>query len=154
MAGGFTIDLKEIERFKDFVINKYQKSKAYNHIGNKILIDSIISSTALNNEFYEKLNQFSPFGPGNNEPKFLIEEVKIIKVFKVGDSHLKVVFISKNNKSFSGIAFNCIGTEMEQYLSMKNRKMINIVGKISLNEWKGKHNIEFIIEDISVIKTN
>ena len=35
----------------------------------------------------------------------------------------------------------------------KKRKKINIFGKLSLNEWKGKKNVEFIIDDISVNKT-
>ena len=29
-------------------------------------------------------------------------------------------------------------------------KEINIAGKMRLNEWKGKRNIEFLIEDISL----
>ena len=32
----------------------------------------------------------------------------------------------------------------------KKKNLINIAGKMRLNEWKGKKNIEFIIEDISV----
>ena len=35
----------------------------------------------------------------------------------------------------------------------KNSKKINIFGKLSLNEWKGQKNVEFIIDDISVNKT-
>ena len=31
---------------------------------------------------------------------------------------------------------------------------IDIVGKLSLNEWKGKKNVEFIIDDISVNKNH
>ena len=30
------------------------------------------------------------------------------------------------------------------------KKKINIAGKVRLNEWKGKRNIEFLIEDISL----
>ena len=35
----------------------------------------------------------------------------------------------------------------------KNNKLFNIAGKLSLNEWKGQSNVEFIIDDISVNKT-
>ena len=34
----------------------------------------------------------------------------------------------------------------------KSAKTFNIAGKLSLNEWKGKKNVEFIIDDISVNK--
>ena len=32
-------------------------------------------------------------------------------------------------------------------------ELFNIAGKLSLNEWKGQSNVEFIIDDISVIKS-
>jgi single-stranded DNA-specific DHH superfamily exonuclease len=32
--------------------------------------------TALNVEFYNNINVLSPFGTGNPEPKFLIEDLK------------------------------------------------------------------------------
>ena len=38
----------------------------------------------------------------------------------------------------------------EPFLNKKNKKKINIAGKMRLNEWKGKRNIEFMIEDISL----
>ena len=49
---------------------------------------------------------------------------------------------------------------MENHLDLmfkelkKNKKTFNIVGKLSLNEWKGKKKVEFIIDDISVNKNN
>ena len=39
------------------------------------------------------------------------------------------------------------------YLLNKDSKLFNIAGKLSLNEWKGQSNVEFIIDDISVNKT-
>ena len=154
MAGGFSIDKIKIDIFKNFVNDQFKKSNASKFSSNKISIDAVISATALNIEFYEKLDQLSPYGPGNSEPKFLIENVKVVNAKKVGKSHLKVVLISKNNLSFKAIAFNCIDSEIENYLSTNYKKKINIIGRLSLNEWQGKHNIEFIIEDISVIRTN
>ena len=40
-----------------------------------------------------------------------------------------------------------------EVLQKKNNKLFNIAGKLSLNEWKGQSNVEFIIDDISVIKS-
>ena len=41
-------------------------------------------------------------------------------------------------------------TPLEKQLSKKNKKKINIGGKMRLNEWRGKKKVEFIIEDISL----
>ena len=51
------------------------------------------------------------------------------------------------------IAFNSVESDVGAYLLNKNNKLFNIAGKLSLNEWKGQSNVEFIIDDISVNKT-
>ena len=38
-----------------------------------------------------------------------------------------------------------------KYQIKGNKKRINVAGHMSLNEWRGKKNIEFMIEDISLI---
>ena len=35
-------------------------------------------------------------------------------------------------------------------LDSKKKNIINIAGKMRLNEWKGKKDVEFMIEDISL----
>ena len=37
-----------------------------------------------------------------------------------------------------------------EHIYKNNKKTFNIAGKLSLNEWKGQSNVEFIIDDISV----
>ena len=39
------------------------------------------------------------------------------------------------------------------YFNNKGKQLFNIAGKLTLNEWKGQSNVEFIIDDISVNKT-
>ena len=51
------------------------------------------------------------------------------------------------------IAFNAVENDLGAYLLKNNNKIFNIAGKLSLNEWKGQSNVEFIIDDISVNKT-
>ena len=56
---------------------------------------------------------------------------------------------SSHNK-FKIFAWNAINSPLEAFLDIKNKKTINIAGKMRLNEWKGQKNIEFMIEDISL----
>ena len=113
-------------------------------------LDSLILPTALNNEFYKNIEVLSPFGVGNPEPKFLIENLKIVNSNIVANKHIKAIFYSKNNDIVKGIAFNSVGTVLESYLGKNNKTTINIVGTLMSNHWNGKNNIEFVINDISV----
>ena len=51
------------------------------------------------------------------------------------------------------MCFNAVENDLCAYLLNKNNKTFKIAGKLSLNEWKGQSNVEFIIDDISVNKT-
>ena len=98
-------------------------------------------------------DRLSPFGSGNPEPKFIIEDLKTINGKIVGEKHIKSLLIGKDGSSFKSIAFNALENDLCAYLLKKNNKTFNIAGKLSLNEWKGQSNVEFIIDDISVNKT-
>ena len=118
-----------------------------------LYLDCIIAPTALNLEFYNKVNTLAPFGSGNPEPKFVLENMKSVNNKIIKDKHIKSVLVGMDGSTVKSIAFNCVENEIGAYLLEKNKKLFNIAGKLSLNEWQGQSNVEFIIDDISVIKT-
>ena len=115
-------------------------------------LDSVIAPSAVNIEFYNKVELLSPFGSGNPEPKFVIEDLKTVSGKVVGEN-IKSILIGRDGSSIKSIAFNAIENDLGSFLIKKNNKSFNIAGKLSLNEWKGQSNVEFIIDDISVNKT-
>jgi single-stranded-DNA-specific exonuclease len=153
MAGGFSIDIKNIKKFKDFIFKKFRSINEDLTVNKSLYLDSIISSAAVNLDFYNKVNILAPFGSGNPEPKFVIENLKTINGKIVAEKHIKSVLIGENGSSIKTIAFNAVGNDLSAYLLKKISKPFNIAGKLSLNEWKGQSNVEFIIDDISVNKT-
>ena len=83
----------------------------------------------------------------------MIENLNTINGKVVGDRHVKSVLIGKDGSTIKSIAFNATDSDLGAFLLKKNKKTFNIAGKLSLNEWKGQSNVEFIIDDISVIKS-
>ena len=79
--------------------------------------------------------------------------MKIINSKIIKDKHIKSVLEGKDGSIIKSIAFNCVENEIGAYLLKKDKKLLNIAGKLSLNEWQGQSNVEFIIDDISVNKT-
>ena len=154
MAGGFTIEENKIEVFKEFVNKKFIKIKNSLAKKNNLFFDSKISPSALNQNFFSEVEALSPFGSGNPEPKFVIENLKLLKSSVVGDKHIRSLFTAPDGSIVNSVTFNAIKTDLESYLLTKNAKKINIFGKLTLNKWKGQKNVEFIIDDISVNKTS
>ena len=152
MAAGFTINMNNIEKFKEFVFRKFKSININLTEKKNYYFDAEIAPSAMNIEFYEKINSLAPFGSGNSEPRFIIKDVKLVNSRIVGEKHIKTVFIGSDSTTLKGISFNSVETELGSYLLKKNIKPFDIAGKLSLNEWRGQRNVEFIIDDISVTK--
>jgi single-stranded-DNA-specific exonuclease len=152
MAAGFTIDMKKIQEFKEFLFRKFKSININLEDKKKYYFDAQIAPSAVNIDFFEKINLLAPFGSGNLEPRFLIEDLKVVNSKIVGEKHIKSVLLGSDSSILKTISFNSVDTELSSYLLKKNTKNFNIVGKLSLNEWRGQKNVEFIIDDISVIK--
>ena len=154
MAGGFSLQEEKISEFKDFINLEFSKIEKKINKTNNLFYDLKISPSALNENFYSEINLLSPFGSGNPEPRFVIESLELLKSSIVGEKHIKTIFTAPDGSVVKCVTFNAIKTGLETYLLRKDRKKINILGKLSLNEWKGQRKVEFIIDDISVNKAN
>ena len=152
MAAGFTIDVNKIDEFKKFVFKKFKSININLEEKKNYYFDAEIGPSAINIDFFEKINLLAPFGSGNPEPRFVIRDVKLVNSKIVGEKHIKNVLIGSDSSTLKTISFNTVETELGSYLLKKNIKPFDIAGKLSLNEWRGQRNVEFIIDDISVIK--
>lgn len=140
MAGGFSVTKDKIDKLHDFF-----RSKFVNSVGNKtIKVDGIITVSSINTALWKQLQYLEPFGAGNPEPRFVILGAKIVKPEIVGESHIRC-FIADTDKTIRAMAFRAVGTELEKAL-MQN-SFVTILGKISVNYWRGNENIQFLIED-------
>jgi len=152
MAAGFTIDMNKIVEFKEFVFRKFKSINMSLEEGKNYFYDVEIAPSAVNIEFFEKINLLAPFGSGNLEPRFIIKDLKLVNSKIVAEKHIKIVLIGSDSTTIKAISFNSVETQLGSHLLRKNIKPFDIAGKLSLNEWRGQRNVEFIIDDISVIK--
>ena len=110
MAGGFSIKNENIIKFRDFVIKRYLKLKVDTFEIKKIFIDSVIAPSAVNIEFFNQVNNLAPFGSGNLEPKFSIENLRSVNSKIVGEKHIKSVLTGEDGSIVKSIAFNATGS--------------------------------------------
>ena len=69
MAGGFTLDQKNLKSFIKFVNYSYKKFVKEENLLN---YDSKISSSAFTKKFYNEISLLEPFGNQNQEPTFFL----------------------------------------------------------------------------------
>ena len=150
MAAGFIIEKDKIPILRNYLIDSFNKVMIEKNLENKIFIDSKITCTSLTENFYDELESISPFGHGNNNPCFILENVRNIKSNIIKNKHIRTILGKKDGNKVTGICFNALGTELESHLLGNKKNYYNIVGNLSLNHWKGKKKIDFIIKDIAI----
>ena len=83
----------------------------------------------------------------------MIENLKSVNSKVINNKHIKSVLVGQEGSTIKTIAFNSVENEIGAHLLNNSKQLFNIAGKLTLNEWKGQSNVEFIIDDISVNKT-
>ena len=150
MAGGFTLKKENIPKLRNLLIKDFEKSNIDLSKNRNLYLDSTIAPSALNEDFYDDINCLAPFGSGNNEPRFVIENIKVISTSVVGNNHIKSILAGNDGSIFNGFVWNGKNSSLEPFLSKSYNKRINIAGKMKLNHWRGQEKVEFIIEDVSL----
>lgn len=99
----------------------------------------------------EDLDLLEPFGVGNEHPSFLFKSLKIKNVKSVGkdNKHLSLLLESslKNKDVFSAIWFR----EGDRISALKEELSVDVLGVLSVQEWKGNKKISLRILDMKII---
>jgi single-stranded-DNA-specific exonuclease len=122
MAGGFSIKKENIALFRDYLIKNYEKLKLNTTDNDNLYIDSILAPSAINEEFYEKINCLAPFGSGNSEPNFMIENLKVLNSKIVAENHIKSILLGNDGSIVKTFAWNAVNTPLEFALNEKIKK--------------------------------
>ena len=143
MAAGFTIKKEKITRFKKYINASFKKVE---NSFNKEYV-SKISLNGINIKFYNDIKILEPFGFGNENPSFLIENVKILKPKIINDRFISFYIKSKNGKLFPSISFNYLESNVARALiSYKNN--VSLIVQIKENIWNNKKNLQLMVIDI------
>lgn len=99
-------------------------------------------------QLYNDIQRVAPFGPGNMEPVFELNNVKVVDVKTMGQEHQHLKFsIVSDKKNLTVVAF---GQGNLATLLSAPTGQINLAVKVSLNEWRGKKSVQLMLEDLQI----
>lgn len=142
-AAGFTIESKNRAAFEkkmsDYARAKIEKVE----LVPQLKIDSRVEEQNLSQEFFEKLQTLAPFGAGNPEPLFHLENVDLTEIRKVGNTkkHLRAKI---GKKKITAIGFG-LGEFAEE---LEKRGKADLVFQLSENEWNGNCELQLKVVDL------
>ncbi|AXW84366.1 single-stranded-DNA-specific exonuclease RecJ [Anaplasma marginale] len=144
MAAGFSVCADKLEALYSFFLERFKHSD----IQKVSYACGILTAGAVNFPLWRELQMLEPFGPGNPEPRFILKNVEIRKPEVMGGSHVRCL-ISGDNALIKGVCFKCIGTELGTTLLQRGR-CVHLLGKISVNQWRGNEYVQFVIDDAAL----
>jgi len=147
LAGGLTLKKENIDKLIKFVEIEYQNLNKNNQHKNIYL--SKILSTSINSHFVSEIQKAAPFGSFNPNPKFLIENLKILKPKIIKEKFISCMLISNNRTFFKAISFNLVDSKISEYL-LNYKKKIKIIAQLNENLWNNKKSIQLNIIDVIV----
>lgn len=143
LAAGFTVKPGQLEQFQKELIAHANELIDSDQLIPTLEIDMLICSQDISIELCESLDQLKPFGYGNKKPVLMISSAVVIqsKPMGVGNKHMKVTFKDDGIGSTAAVFFNC-GDDVSK---IKPNDMIDLAGSISINEWNGNTDVQFIV---------
>ncbi len=146
MACGFVLQTKNLEKFIDKMQKIAKRKLKDQYLKPKIKIDYELELSAVNNELLSILEEFEPYGEGNQQPKFLSRGLRIVDIITMGlnGKHLKLRLNSGNSSVINAIGFG----QAEKYSFLTVDDIIDLVYYVDVNEYKGRREIQLKIIDI------
>ena len=115
----------------------------------KVLIEQYIDFSVITPDFYNKLQDFEPFGPENPEPIFATKKVVDVGrsrlVGKTGE-HLRLEIMDATGTCMVGIAFGMSAF----YPRIHNGEKFDICYTIQKNEFRGTVSLQLMVVDIKM----
>lgn len=141
MAAGFSIKQEKIDDFINFM-----KQNIPDTLPKHILeIYDKISTLQVSEDFSTMIATLEPFGIGNPEPRFVIENASIISATRIGKDSVKFTISDCFGKA-PCIAFKCFNTALGD--AIMSRLTLSLAGKVNISRFTGKAN--FVVEDAVV----
>ena len=148
-AAGLTLKEEDLPEFSRR-IEEYVKTHITAEMSTPVVdVDAKLNFSQITPKFFRILKQFQPFGPGNNAPVFLTENVyddgNGRKVGPAGQ-HLKLELIQESQPyhQISAIAFNMADT----FDHIRGGNPIDICYSVVENYYRGSSTIQLRIKDL------
>lgn len=146
MAAGFTIATENIAAFKQALEQRAREAISADMLEQELTIDCQIELSDVSPDLYQKLQALKPFGMGNPQPTFGVEQARLVDVRAMGreQQHLKLRLQTDDGAAFSAVGFG-MGDKLAELASAKK---VNAAFTLNENVWNGKRELQLILKDI------
>jgi single-stranded-DNA-specific exonuclease len=150
-AAGLTVKNENLEVFHE----RFEQAVARRLDGvmpeAELLIDARVSPYLLTLELLRDLQRMAPFGQGNPEPTFLVENmlVREARMVGTGNKHLKLTLSAEDGGAIRRGGWDAIAFGLgERFPDLKPNDRLDLVVQLDANTWNGSTKLQFKVVDM------
>lgn len=140
MAAGLTVKANALDHFRQAI-----NSLAVETIPDELIVDCKIDGSIIREEAIKIQEQFRPYGPNNECPRYLLEDVEIVEVRTVGagGKHLRLQ-VRIQDKVFTCFGFGFGESSME----LTENDTVDLVVELQLNTYLNNTTVQLQLIDM------
>lgn len=152
-AAGLTLSVENVPAFQ-VKFEKVVRSRIEEiHRKPVIEIDDVLLLDQINYKFYNILKQMAPFGPGNTEPVFRINNVYADEVTVLKDKHLRFKIVQDGQVTTPvclgfGMADRAKDLDLTTVNMLRGKMRFDIVAEMRENFFRDKSSLQLYVKDI------
>jgi single-stranded-DNA-specific exonuclease len=152
-AAGLTLDVKNVpafqKKFEEVVRGRIEAI----HLKPVIEVDDVLLLDQINYKFYTILKQMAPFGPGNAEPVFRIQNVYAEEVTVLKDKHLRFKIMQDGQLTTPvclgfGMADRDKDPDLTTVNMLRGKMRFDLVAEMRENFFRDKSSLQLYVKDI------
>jgi single-stranded-DNA-specific exonuclease len=144
-AAGLTMSVANVPAFQAKFERVVSERIHEAHLKPTLEIDDELLLDQINYKFYNILKQMAPFGPGNPEPIFCVNQVYAENVKILKEKHLRFEIIQDGQQTRPV----CIGFGFGEYFDFLNSKMrFNMAFELRENTFRNTSSLQLYVKDI------
>jgi len=151
LAAGVTLKTVKIDDFRTSVNTYYRSLKLSDQKAHLLPKAELTLNTldGLDEETVQSIGQLEPFGQDNPQPVFLIKNLTVEQVRKMGDQnqHVKLKLRDEKGNSMQFLAFSA-----PEHFFAEPGEHVNVWCTLDINEWQGNRSVEGRLLELVSIK--
>jgi len=147
-ACGMSIEVEKVDELRERIIKTAESQLTEEDLVPKLLVDAVVDSTDLTVDYIDELDTLRPFGQAFEKPILKLENFKAGDFLYMGQdkNHVKVNGSSENKSNVSLVMFKYA----DYFKSIGEPSKIDAIGYPSLNVYKGRQSVQFMIRENNI----
>lgn len=151
MAAGFSLKPEKLPEFRAFLAERLRNQLDGGDLSPTLEVDGAVALSGVTPDLLGLIDRVGPFGAGNEQPRFVIPNVRVGKADVVGSGHVRAFLTTPGGGRLKAIAFKCVDTDLGVALLGSAGMAMHVAGTLRLDTWNGRNECQLVIDDAAPV---